>query len=162
MCHQSRLSVLIGIVWMENRSIFTAARNGVWSDMWCVSGIWWGLFGAIRGPTPFADGPDQGAFNRHSGLKLQTTSPSSGPEVFVREKDIPLKSHFYFSTTGNFGNRTLSVDRADEIESIDSVQAKNFRFSYLISARKVGFEPFRLLGAPNHSQGGSGVAQPCP
>ena len=43
-------------------------------------------------------------------------------------KDIPPKITSHFSTTTrNFGNLTPSVDRADEIKPIDSVQAiKNF------------------------------------
>ena len=44
-------------------------------------------------------------------------------------KDILPKITFLFLTTRNFGSLTLSDDRVDEIESIDSVEAKKTFFS---------------------------------
>lgn len=48
--------------------------------------------------------------------------------VYEHVMDIPPKSHFIFNDPRDLGNRALSVDRADEIESIDSVRPKKAFF----------------------------------
>ena len=74
----------------------------------CNCRVWWGRLKPAQG---------------HTHIQI---SSSSGPKVVHH---IPPKITFYFSTTTrNLGNRTLPVDRADEIESIDSVRAKNTFF----------------------------------
>ena len=84
-------------------------------------------------------------------LEIGRVFPSNGPH-----------SHFYLATTtSNFGKRTLPVDRAGEIESIDSA-GKKLSFTNRRSGGRgsgVGFVPFRSWASPTILLYGSGCRQ---